>query len=187
VKTVFLDRDGTLNRERGFVARAEDLEVLPGAREAVAALGGAGFRLVVLTNQSGIARGLYTEADLARVHEALDGALGHLPAAYLHCPHHPDFPDHPYGGECTCRKPKTGLLHQAGRLFGSAIDWESSYLVGDSARDLWCGQDHPLTRILVKTGKPWREHLTALETGHQPPHHVAKDLGAAVTWILARS
>jgi len=185
VKTVFLDRDGTLNREQGFVTSPEELEILPGVTESVKALHDAGFRLVVVTNQSGIARGLYTEADLARVHEALHRALGGLPAAYLHCPHHPEFPEHPYGGECTCRKPKTGLLHQADRLFD--IDWQDSYLIGDSARDLWCGRDHAVTRILVKSGKPWQEHLTALEAEAQSPDHVATDLRDAVTWILARS
>jgi D,D-heptose 1,7-bisphosphate phosphatase len=186
VKTVFLDRDGTLSREQGFVADPAELEILPGVPAAVQALHDAGFRLVVLTNQSGIARGLYTEADLARVHATLHEALGNLPAAYLHCPHHPDFKDHPYGGDCSCRKPKTGLLHQAEHLFGGDIDWQGSYLVGDSARDLWCGRDHALTRILVKTGKPWQEHLTALTAEEQPPDYVAEDLTAAVAWILAR-
>lgn len=185
MKTVFLDRDGTLNRERGFVATPGELEILPGVPQAVQVLHDAGFRLVVLTNQSGIARGLYTEADLARVNEALHQALGGLPAGYLHCPHHPDTPHHPYGGDCCCRKPKTGLLHQAGRLF--EVDWPHSYLIGDSARDLWCGRDHPLTRILVKTGKPWQEHLTALQAGKQAPDHVADDLTAAAAWILART
>jgi len=185
VKTVFLDRDGTLNRERGFVTSPRELEILRGVPEAVRALHDAGFRLVILTNQSGIARGLYTEADLARVHGALHEALDGLPTAYLHCPHHPDFPEHPHGGECTCRKPKTGLLHQADRLFDVA--WQDSYLIGDSARDLWCGRDHALTRVLVKSGKPWQEHLTALETAAQPPDHVATDLQEAVAWILARS
>lgn len=184
MKTVFLDRDGTLNRERGFVARPQDLEILPAAPQAVAALHDAGFRLVVLTNQSGIARGLYTEADLARVHAVLHEALGRLPAAYLHCPHHPDVRSRPYGGECACRKPQTGLLHQAGRLF--SVAWQDSYLVGDSARDLLCGQDHPLTRILVRSGKPWREHLSVLQAKEQPPHHVADDLGQAAAWILSR-
>jgi len=184
VKTVFLDRDGTLNRECGFVARPGDLQILPEARQAVAALHDGGFRLVVITNQSGIARGLYTEADLARVHALLHEALGGLPAAYLHCPHHPDAPLHPYGGECTCRKPKTGLLHQAGRLF--PVDWRESYLVGDSARDLLCGKDHPLIRVLVRSGKPWREQLSALESQRQPPDHVAGDLGQAAAWILSR-
>jgi D-glycero-D-manno-heptose 1,7-bisphosphate phosphatase len=185
VKTAFLDRDGTLSRERGFVANPAELEILPGVPTAVQALHDAGFRLVILTNQSGIAQGLYTEADLARVHAVLHEALGGLPAAYLHCPHHPDISQHPYGGDCRCRKPKAGLLHQAECLFD--IDWHGSYLVGDSARDLWAGQDHPLTRILVKSGKPWQEHLAALEAEGSRPDHVAQDLAEAAAWILSRS
>ncbi len=186
MKTAFLDRDGTLNRERGFVTKPTELEILDGAVEAVQALDAAGFRLVVFTNQSGIARGLYTEADLARIHEALHAALSGLPAAYLHCPHHPDAGDHPHGGDCSCRKPNTGLLDQAERLFGD-IDWESSCLVGDSARDLWTGRDRALTKILLKSGKPWREQLLAMTDQGQPPDHIAEDLREAVSWILSRS
>ena len=185
MKIAFLDRDGTLNRERGFVTKPTELEILDGAVEAVQALDAAGFRLVVFTNQSGIARGLYTEADLARIHEALHAALSGLPAAYLHCPHHPDAGDHPYGGDCSCRKPNTGLLDQAERLFGD-IDWESSCLVGDSARDLWTGRDRALTKILLKSGRPWRDQLLAMTEQGQPPDHIAEDLREAVSWILSR-
>ena len=108
--TVFLDRDGTLNRERGFVTHPEELEMVPGVPAAIRKLAEAGFRLVVLTNQSGIAQGLYTEAELAKVHAALHEELGGLPSAYLHCPHHPDHEGSPYGGPCRCRKPSDGLL-----------------------------------------------------------------------------
>jgi D-glycero-D-manno-heptose 1,7-bisphosphate phosphatase len=179
--TVFLDRDGTLNREQGFVTATKDLVVLPGAREAVAALDAAGLQVVVLTNQSGIARGLYDERTLAAIHERLHEELGGLPAAWLHCPHHPDCPG-PYGGECACRKPADGLLRQACELL--PVDKEHSFLVGDSARDLLPARGWPLRTVLVRSGKPWRDELERLEQAGLRPSEVADDLGAAVGWIV---
>lgn len=185
-KAVLLDRDGTLNREQGFVTEPAQISILPGVPEALERLDAADFLLVVTTNQSGIARGLYDQRDLARVHEAIHLALGSLPRAYLHCPHHPD-PDYRangtgFGRSCQCRKPGAGLLEQADRLFG--IDWPASYLVGDSARDLLMGRDLPATRILVKCGKPWPEQLGVLTAEGCPPHHVVENLADAADLIL---
>ena len=181
-KTVFLDRDGTLNREQGFVRNTGELDVLPGVPEALQRLAAAGYRLVVLTNQSGIARGLYGERDLSRVHERLHELLGALPSAYLHCPHHADMSG-AYGGACTCRKPATGLIDQADRLFD--VDWARSFLIGDSARDLLVGRERPLRKILVRSGKPTEEQLALLLAEGLEPCHVAVDLPAAVHWLLA--
>jgi D-glycero-D-manno-heptose 1,7-bisphosphate phosphatase len=181
---VFLDRDGTLNREDphgGFVCRSEALELLPGARAGVRALADAGFRIVVLTNQSGIARGLYGQADLARIHARLHACLEERPFAYLHCPHHPDRIGHPYGRPCACRKPGSGLLDQAAALY--PIDWAASWLVGDAARDLLIGRDRPLRRVLVRTGKPWREQLAILTAAGCPPDAVADDLPGAAAIV----
>lgn len=185
-KAVLLDRDGTLNREQGFVTGPEQLSILPRVPEALQRLAAADFLLVVTTNQSGIARGLYEQRDLARIHEAMHLALGSLPQAYLHCPHHPD-PEYQangtgFGRTCRCRKPAAGLLHQADKLFG--IDWPASYLIGDSARDLLMGRDLPATRILVKSGKPWPEQVESLTTEGCPPHHVVEDLMDATELIL---
>ena len=188
-KAILLDRDGTLNREQGFVTHPDQLSILPGVPQALAQLSQAGFLLVVITNQSGIARGLYDQSDLARVHEAIHPALGNLPAAYLHCPHHPD-PQYQangtgFGCPCTCRKPGSGLLSQADALFG--IDWPASYLIGDSARDLLMGRALPATRILVRSGKPWADQLAQLTSEQCPPHHVVDDLAAAADVVLARA
>lgn len=182
-RAVFLDRDGTLNRERGFVTDVGELEVLPGVPQALGLLRRAGFRCIVLTNQSGIARGLYDEARLARVHEALQARVGHALDAILHCPHHPLAAGHPYGTECACRKPAPGLLHEAVRLY-PALDLARSFLVGDSARDLLPAAGTPLRTILVRSGKPWEEHLAELRRRASPPAHVAEDLPGAVAWIL---
>lgn len=182
-RTIFLDRDGTLNREVGFVTRVDALELLPGARDAVRRLDAAGFRIVVVTNQSGIARGLYTETDLAAIHAALHERLDRLPVAYLHCPHHPDG-GHGYGGACSCRKPAAGLLHQAHELLG--VTFAGSALVGDAARDLLMARGLPITTVQVHSGKPFATERATLDREGFRPDHDAPDLAAAVDWLLRR-
>ena len=182
--TVFLDRDGTLNREVGFVRSPAQLEVLPGTRVALQRLHDAGYRLVVVTNQSGIARGLYTQRDLAAIHARLHGELGGLVEAWLHCPHHPDGGDG-YGGDCACRKPGAGLLQQARELLG--VSWDGGALIGDSARDLLMARGLPLRTILVHSGKPVPEERGKLVQAGLRPDHEAADLPTAVDWLLARN
>lgn len=179
--TVFLDRDGTLNREVGFVATPSRLEVLPGTRAALQRLDRAGYRLVVVTNQSGIARGLYSQRDLAAVHDRLHGELGGLIEAWLHCPHHPDG-GHGYGGDCDCRKPGAGLLHQARELLGG--DFRGGALIGDSARDVLMARGLPLRTVLVRSGKPIDGERQKLRDAGFLPDHEAADLPAAVDWLL---
>lgn len=181
-RTVFLDRDGTLNAEVGFVRSPAQLRVLPGVADALQRLHDAGCRLVVVTNQSGIARGLYGETDLARVHELLHHELRGLPWAYLHCPHHPDG-GFGYGGACACRKPGPGLLQQAHELLG--IDFAQSALVGDSARDLLMTRGLPIRTVYVHSGKPAADELAALRAAAMVPDHEAPDLPSAVDWLLA--
>ncbi len=183
-RTVFLDRDGTLNREVGFVTRPEQLEVLPGVVAALQRLHDAGWRIVVVTNQSGIARGLYTESDLARIHARLHERLAELPEAYLHCPHHPDVAGD-YGGECACRKPAAGLLHQARELLG--VEFAGGALIGDSARDLLMARGLPLRTVHVHSGKPTAAELATLRAAGVTPDHESPDLAAAVAWLLTRS
>lgn len=186
-KTVFLDRDGTINREVGYCGSPERLELLPGAREAVQQLAEHGYRIIITTNQSGIARGLYGQRDLARVHEALHQQLGCLPFAYLHCPHHPDAlgGDATYVRDCSCRKPKPGLMHEARDLLhGFGVAFDQAVVIGDSARDLLMARDIPAVRILVASGKPVAEQRSKLAQANCPPDHEAADLRAAVTWLL---
>ncbi len=182
-RVAFLDRDGTLNTEVGFVRDHAGLELLPGAASAVRDLDAAGWTLVVVTNQSGIARGLYTERDLAHTHAALHEQLGGLPRAYLHCPHLPEG-GFGYGGACACRKPAAGLLHQARLLLG--VDFAGGALIGDAARDLLMGRDLPLLKIHVHSGKPPAAELAAMRRAGLAPDHSAADLRAAADWLLAR-
>jgi D-glycero-D-manno-heptose 1,7-bisphosphate phosphatase len=183
-RAVFLDRDGTLVDELGFLARAEDLRLLPGAAEGVAAFNRAGWKTIVVTNQSGIARGLFDERALAAVHARLGAELARAGArldAILHCPHHPDFPAP--GGTCSCRKPAPGLFFEAAQRFG--LELGTSWTVGDSLRDLEAGRRAGLAGgLLVLTGKG-RDELAALIPGANV--ETALDLPAAARAILARS
>lgn len=180
--TVFLDRDGTLNREVGFVTDPQRIELLPGVRGALQRLVDTGHRLVVVTNQSGIARGLYDQRTLAAIHARLHGELGELVSAWLHCPHLPDGA-HGYGHDCACRKPGPGLLHQAKELLG--LDFAGGTLIGDSARDLLMARGLPLRTVLVHSGKPVDAERDKLRAAGFAPDHEAADLPAAVDWLLA--
>jgi D-glycero-D-manno-heptose 1,7-bisphosphate phosphatase len=137
VTTVFLDRDGTINRkapEGDYVKSPEELELLPGAAEAIAALGAAGLLLVVITNQRGIALGRMTEEDLERVHARLREELATAGArvdAIYHCPHGEDG--------CDCRKPRTGMFEDA-RRDNPRIDFARAVVIGDSWRDVEAGR-----------------------------------------------
>lgn len=187
-KTVFLDRDGTINREIGFFGDPERLELLPGVADAVEKLHRAGYRIVITTNQSGIARGLYTERDLWAVHTRLHELLHRRPLAYLHCPHHPDpgeGHDPGYRRDCACRKPKPGLLHHAlDMLGGFGVTLDDSVVIGDSARDLLMADGQSITKVLVASGKPVDEQRQKLREAGCEPDHEAADLAAAVAWLL---
>jgi D-glycero-D-manno-heptose 1,7-bisphosphate phosphatase len=137
VPTAFLDRDGVLNVDRGYVHRAEQLEWVNGAAEAVRLLNEAGFRVVVVTNQSGIARGLYDEDTLRRLHTHMQEMLAQQGAridAFYYCPHHPNGSVRAFAIVCDCRKPKTGLLEQAAR--DRPVDRTHSFFIGDTDSDM---------------------------------------------------
>jgi D-glycero-D-manno-heptose 1,7-bisphosphate phosphatase len=137
IPTAFLDRDGVLNVDSGYVHRIEELEWIDGAPEAVRLLNEAGFRVVVITNQSGIARGHYDEDAVLRFHAHMQEFLGsrgaHIDAFYF-CPHHPEGTITAYAIECECRKPKIGLLEQAAR--DCRVDRSRSFVVGDREGDV---------------------------------------------------
>jgi len=173
---VFLDRDGTLILEKEYLADPTGIEVVPGAFEALRDLRAAGFALVVVTNQSGIARGLYDEADYHAVAAALDRELeAHgvpVDATYF-CPHHPDV-----SGPCDCRKPDTGMHLRARDELG--LTFEGSWFVGDKITDLLPARMLGGQGVLVRTGFGAREE-PSLPRGFA----VADDLGGAARRILA--
>lgn len=183
---IFLDRDGTLIADAHYASHPEQIRLLPGAGDAVAALNRAGFLAVVLTNQSGVARGFFSEEDLGAMHAKLTGDLALHDArldAIRHCPHHPAGKPGPLAVACDCRKPAPGML--LGAMRELHIDPARSFVVGDALRDLFPGTDLPLRRILVLTGRG-RECLEELRRGSFRPDHVAHDLAAATAWILSR-
>lgn len=155
-RAAFIDRDGVLNEERAFVHRAEDFAFVPGAIEALQALQGADYLLVVITNQSGIARGLYSEADYQALTDCMQAQLeaqGVRLDAVEYCPHLPDAPVASYRLDCDCRKPKPGMLRRA--MLALDIDARASFLVGDRASDVEAGRAIGIGRcFLVRTGYP---------------------------------
>jgi D-glycero-D-manno-heptose 1,7-bisphosphate phosphatase len=135
--TAFLDRDGVLNVDTGYIWRAEELQFVPDAPEAVRMLNDAAYRVVVVTNQSGIARGLYDEAAVHALHAHMQEQLGAHGAridAFYHCPHHPEGSVAEFAIECDCRKPKAGLLDRAAQ--DCPVDHARSFLIGDREGDI---------------------------------------------------
>ncbi len=171
--TVFLDRDGTLNRDSGYIGTPDDLELFPSTGASIARLNHAGARVVLITNQSGVGRGYFSSDDLTRIHQRLRDLLGkdgaRLDGVYA-CPHHPD-------DGCACRKPGTALVERAVTDLG--LDLSQAYVIGDQERDVELAQRIGAKGILVTTGvtgadvPPW-ESVRA----------VAPDLAGAVDWIM---
>ncbi len=181
---VFLDRDGTLNVEKGFLAAHDGLELLPGVGAALKVLRQAGYSLVVLTNQPVIARGETSEDDVAAIHRRLEWELGkdgaYLDAIYL-CPHHPDKG---FAGErpelkiaCQCRKPGTAMVEQACQEL--TLNATDSWMIGDQTRDMEMARRAGLRSILVRTGTAGRDGNFSAT-----PDFVADDLRAAAQIIL---
>lgn len=185
-RALLLDRDGTITVEGEWLTRREDLVLVPGAAAALARLSARGWKLVLVTNQSAIARGLITPAQLDEIHAELQQNLeaqgAHLDALYS-CPHHPTEGRGTYRVECECRKPKPGLVLQAARELG--LDLAHCWMIGDAARDLEAGWAAGVPGILVATGKGASEIVRMRERGLEPQAFVP-DLPAAADWILAR-
>lgn len=145
---VFLDRDGVLTKEKSYVCTTEGLEVFPYAYDCIQKMKDRGFYTIVVTNQSGVARGLFTEEDLCRMNRYLRQKTG-VDAIY-YCPHHPKGEISEYRKECHCRKPDTGMIEQACRDY--QIDISRSFMVGDRAGDIIAGQRAGLRTILLESG-----------------------------------
>lgn len=184
-RALLLDRDGTLTVEGEWLTRHEDLVLVPGAAAALARVSAQGWKLVMVTNQSAVARGLITLAQLDAIHAELQRQLAaqgaRLDAIYS-CPHHPTAGLGPYKVECECRKPKPGLVLQAARELG--LDLPRCWMVGDSARDLEAGWAAGVPGILVATGKG-KSEIELLRARGEEPQAFLPDLPAAVDWILA--
>jgi len=182
-KAVFLDRDGTINEDSGYLSKPEQFIFLPQALEALAILRDCGFLLVLITNQSGIARGYFTVEDLELVHGHMCGLLQEKEielAGIYYCPHHPQKGLSEYVQQCNCRKPGSALLQQAADEL--KIDLSSSYMIGDKASDLGAGWQAGCESILVLTGEGKKTFLQK-DKWEKQPLYIAENLYQAALWL----
>ncbi len=182
---VFIDRDGTINEQMGYINHVSRFHLLPGVADAIRMLNKNNFLAIILTNQSGVARGYFPIELLHEVHAHMietlrrDGA--NIDAVFF-CPHYPGGKVPEYSRECDCRKPSTGLIDRARDSFD--IDMSGSYLVGDHTTDLELAHRCNLEGIMVKTGYGMGEISYALEQMSVKPCYIAEDLLDAVKWII---
>ena len=187
-RTAFLDRDGTIIEDLGYLGDPERIHFIPGAIEAMRVLRAAGYRLVLVTNQAGVARGLITEGDVRRVNDRLRQLLaeaGVLLDAIYYCPHHAEVGPPEYRLACDCRKPGPGMVERARQDLG--VNPARSVIIGDHGSDAGVARHFPgMLAIMVLTGHGSGQY-EKVEKGELPmPDHVAADLGSAVAWLLAR-
>jgi len=182
---VFLDRDGTLNEEVGYLDSAGKLQMIPEAFEAVRRINKSGMKAVVVTNQAGVAKGLFPEKFVREINDRIQGMFveyGALIDRFYYCPHHPSEGADPYRKICDCRKPEPGLLVQAAQDLD--IDLERSYMIGDHLRDIETAHRVSAKGILVTTGHGADQLQTVEITAQNQPDYVAKNILEAVDWIL---
>lgn len=183
---VFLDRDGTINEDRGYLSEITALHIFPYAARTIKCFNDAGIKVILVTNQSGIARGYFSEETLADLHRYLCAQLAkhgaHLDAIY-YCPHHPAIGLPPYHKECNCRKPAPGLIEQA--IKEHDINLKNSFVVGDKYSDIALAHSVGACGVMVLTGhgaQQWREH----QAWPYLPAYLAKDLADAGEWIMRK-
>ena len=184
---IFMDRDGTVSQEVGYLTHLDRYALLPRSVDAVRKINRSGFASFVVTNQSGVARELFTEDLVRQVHRRLESWLAsaavHLTAIYF-CPHHPREGKGAWTKICDCRKPKPGMLRRAAAEHD--VDLSRSYMIGDTGRDLGAAAAVGATPVLVLTGYGRGEFEHQSHRWTAQPAHVADDLLDAVLWILQR-
>jgi len=183
---VFLDRDGTIIEERGYLDRLDLLELYSFTADAIRLLNRAGYATVVVTNQGGIGRGIIDSHFLQQVHETIDARLAAGRAKidrYYFCPHHPDAVVPELRIRCTCRKPASGMIEQACREL--SLDPKRSVTIGDRRLDVVAGSAAGTRTVLVRTGHG--AHEEAMPPGHSRPDAILNNLMEAVGWILRTS
>ncbi len=183
-----MDRDGTINEQMGYINHPTRFVLLPKSARAIRRLNQAGVLAIVISNQSGVARGYFPVSLVHRVHEIMKEELAVKGARVddiLFCPHHPDGTVKEYAVRCGCRKPLPGLVEEARKRLG--VDMGRSFVVGDRCSDLELAAGCGLPGILVETGYGLGEVEHVLPLKGIRPDHVAADLDGAVTWILERN
>lgn len=181
-RAVFLDRDGVINQDPPHYAhRIDQLRLIDGSGSAIKRLNDQGFKVIVITNQSGIGRGYYTAEDMKKFNNAMIELLLETGASVdeiYYCPHHPEAKVEKYRVICNCRKPKPGMLKEGGKKFN--VDFSLSYLVGDKWSDIEAGRAAGCKTILVKTGHGLHEYMEK----KGPVDYVAADLLDAVLHFI---
>jgi len=184
---VFIDRDGTVIREVGYLCRPEQIEILPRVPEAIRMLRGRGYRVVLVTNQSAVARGMLKESELEEIHHLLRNEL-HRAGAGLdgiyYCPHHPSDGVAPYVIHCRCRKPNSGMIERAARDL--QLNLMHSYVVGDQETDMELARRCGIKGIWLRSGDVDGATMSLAEIKLDCVF-VARDLWDAASWILERS
>jgi len=184
---VFVDRDGTINEQMGYVNHISRFVLLPGTAEAVRLLNRHHYLVIVISNQSGVARGYFPIDLVSAVHEHMSQLLRKEDAtidAVFFCPHHPRGSVPEFRMTCECRKPRTGLIRQACERFD--IDLKNSYVVGDRSTDIELAHRIRVKGILVKTGYGMGEIDYVLPFLSHRPAHIAEDLLDATRWIIGK-
>lgn len=175
---MFLDRDGTINFDPGYLGDPAKFRFLPGAIKALRRLREAGYLIFVVSNQSGIARGFFRDEDLERVHDRMGAALearGITLDGIYYCPHHPD-------DRCSCRKPSPKMVMEAARSYH--VDLGGSFFIGDRATDIETGKNAGCRTILVLTGAGKETRASLMPS--QQPDHVARTILEAAEWITGK-
>ena len=184
-RAVFLDRDGTINEEVGYLNHIDRLRLYPWAAPAIRKLNETGFLTLLFTNQGGVARGLFPEYLLHEVHARMQSELAlsgaHLDGIY-YCPHHPEGRVAQYRMQCNCRKPRPGMIERAASEW--KLDLSSSFVVGDKYVDLETGFRFGARGALVLSGYGKGEYLYRRHGWPRPPDIVVANLEAAVDWIV---
>lgn len=184
---VFLDRDGTLIEERGYLADPAQVALIEGAAESIRRLTDARYAVVVLSNQSGVARGMFSLATVEDVNHrvrALLAAEDVTLAGMYYCPHLPDAHDSPYGGLCACRKPYTGMAHEAASVLD--LDLHHAYVVGDKLDDMGLANRLGAPGVLVRTGYGRDSEFNLGQPGAPRAAIIVPSIVTAVDWILTR-
>jgi histidinol-phosphate phosphatase family protein len=182
MKAVFIDRDGTIIFERGYITVADRVEILPGAAAAIVRLRSSGWKVIVVSNQGCVAKGMITEEELGAINFRMLAMLGgegaEVDGVYC-CPHHPEGVVPEYSIECDCRKPRPGLLERAAGDHGLALS--ECVMIGDTRRDIGAAHAAGAKSVLVLTG-----HGSKTAVEEHGADHVAADLAAAVDWLLSQ-
>lgn len=190
-RAVFLDRDGVVIADVHLLTLPEQVAVLPGVPQALQKLSAAGFKLVMVSNQPVVARGMVSEEGVRTVHDYLESQLRSAGAppldAIYFCPHHPNGSLPQYRADCQCRKPRPGMFLQAAREYD--ILMAQSFAVGDRITDIIAGAKAGCRTVLVQTGKHLEKPIATSEPLDPTiqPDHTCANLSAAVEWILSRT